>query len=272
MKPILTTLILFIFHFGFSQQYDTVFIEETDIDENNKIYTPGNVFIYDYEIIIDNQAYKLNTNKGMAARRDFELVAIDADSIGVDKIHLIVRPVEEAERTNKNQTQISFLQEPIYDSMSSTGVVENEVNVWIHPIRTGFFNALQTAPFPFVKHPLTIGATWTDEMIIGQAWGGELWGEWKGQLLQSYVYKLTAKETLQTPMGEVECYVIESTATSSMGKTSLKSYFSETYGFVRMEYRLFNNLIINMWMIDTKTGKEFNDMQTLFQTKQYIKQ
>jgi len=272
MKLTLTTLILFIFHFGFSQQYDTVFIEEIDIDENNTIYKPGNVFIYDYEIIIDNVAYKLNTNKGMAARREFELVAIDADSIGVDKIHLIVRPVEEGERTNKNQTQISFLQEPIFDSMSSTGVVENEVNVWIHPIRTGFFNALQTGPFPFVKYPLTIGSIWTDEMMIGQAWGSELWGEWEGQLLQSYTYILTAKETLQTPIGEVECYVIESTATSRLGTTVLKSYFSETYGFVRMEYQLFNNLKVNKWLIDTKTGKEFNDMHTLFQTKQYIKQ
>lgn len=272
MKLKLSTLILFITYFGFSQQYDTVYIEETDIDENNKIYKPGNVFVYDYEIIIDNKAYKLNTNKGMAARRGFELVAIDADSIGVDQIHLIVRPVEDAERTNKNQTQISFLQGPIYDSMSSTGVVENEDNVWIHPIRTGFFNALQTGPFPFVKYPLSIGSTWTDQMMIGQAWGGELWGEWDGQLLQSYAYKLTGKESLKTPIGDVDCYVIESTASSSFGTTILKSYFSEKYGFVRMEYCLFNDLKVNLWLIDTKTGKEFNDMQALFQTKQYIKQ
>lgn len=272
MKLKLTILILFFFQFAFSQQYDTVFIEENDIDANNEIYKPGNVFIYDYEIIIDNETYKLTTNKGMAARREFELVAIDADSIGVDKIHLIVRPVTDAERTNKNQTQISFLQEPLYDSMSSTGVVENEFNVWIHPIRTGFFNALQTGPFPFVKYPLTIGSAWTDEMMIGQAWGGELWGEWEGQLLQNYAYTITEKATLQTTMGEVDCYIIESIASSTVGTTVLKSYFSEKYGFVRMEYQLFNDLKVNLWLIDTKTGKEFNDMEALFQTKQYIKQ
>jgi hypothetical protein len=58
----------------------------------------------------------------------------------------------------------------------------------------------------------------------------------------------------------------------SIGTTKLRSYFSERYGFVRLEYDLLNDLTVNMWLIDFKTGKEFNDAKTFFKTKQYIKQ
>lgn len=164
------------------------------------------------------------------------------------------------------------MQDPIYASLNSTGVVENENNVWIHPIRKGFFNSLETAPFPFVKKPLQIGAKWTDQMKIGQGWGNEMWGQWEGSLIQTYNYKIAGKETLETPIGEIDCFVIESSSNSSIGETKLKSYFSEKYGFVRLEYELLNDLKVNMWLIETKNEVKFNDMQTFFKTKQYIKQ
>lgn len=272
MKIKLTFVLLIIFQIGFTQQYDTVVIEEENIDENNEIYKTGNVFVYDYEIIQDGERCKLKYNRGNFARSEFELVPIGTDTIGVDKIHLIVQPVENDERTNVNQTQISYLQEPIFDSFSSTGAVENDRNVWIHPIRKGFFNCLETAPFPFVKKPLVIGAKWTDQMQIGQGWGNEMWGLWEGQLLLTYDYIIVGKETLKLKIGEIECFVIESSAQSSIGEIKLKSYFSENYGFVRLEYELLNDLKVNMWLIETKTAMEFNDTKTFFQTKVYIKQ
>jgi len=268
----LTLLAILLFQIGFSQQYDTVVMEKENIDQDNEIYKPGNVFVYDYEIIKDGKPHKLKSNTGMFARRSFALVPSDNDSIEVDKIHLIVQPVKDADRTNENQTQISYLQEPVYASIASTGVVENEQNVWMHPIRKGFFNSLETAPFPYVIKPLKVGMEWTDQMKIGQGWGDKLWGQWEGQLLQSYDYKVVGKEKLKTGMGKLDCYVIESTAKSNVGETKLNSYFSETYGFVRLEYNLLNDLKVNMWLSDAKTGMEFNDTRTFFITKQYIKQ
>lgn len=272
MKIKLPILLLFIFQFGFSQQYDTVVMEDENIDENNEIYQPGNVFVYDYEIVQNGKVFKLKRNNGMFANADFELVLIGADSIGVDKIHLIVKPVKDSERTNENQTQISYLQAPGFPNIASTGAVENDKNVWIHPIRDGFFNSLETAPFPFVQKPLKIGTEWNDQMQIGQGWGNKMWGQWEGQLLETYNYKIVGKETLKTKIGEIDCYVIESSANSKIGETKLKSYFSEKYGFVRLEYSLLNDLKVNMWLIETKTGVEFNDNRTFFQTKEYIKQ
>lgn len=278
MKLYLSIFCLILFQLGFSQQYDSIAIEEDSIDSNNKIYKPGTVFIYDYEIIENDKKYKLKKNKSKYNQEkkkrevDFELVQTKSDSIGTDKIHLLVKPVEDTDRTNENQTEISYLEEPMYASLSSTGVVENSNNVWIHPIREGFFNSLETAPFPFIKSPLEIGTEWTDQMLIGEGWGNEMWGKWEGELLLTYNYKITDKKTVNTEIGNIDCYIIESTAKSNIGVTKLTSYFSEKYGFVRLEYELLNELKVNMWLIDYKTDIVFNDTRTFFKTKEYIKQ
>lgn len=256
MKIKLTFIFLIIFQIGFSQQYDSVIIEEENFDENNEIYKTGNVYIYDYEIIQDGKTFKLKNNSGMFVQREFELIPIEIDSIRIDKIHLIVPSVDKTNRTFENQTKISYLQEPIYDLFSSTGAVENDSNVWIHPIREGFFNCLEIAPFPFVKKPLVIGSDWTDQMKIGQGWRNEMWGFWEGQLLLTYNYYISKKEILKTKLGNIECFVIESEAISNIGTTKLKCYFSEKYGFVKLEYELLNDLKVNFWLLDFKTEKE----------------
>lgn len=267
-----TFLCLLLTQIIFSQQYDTVVIEEKAIDSNNEIYKIGNVFIYDYEIIINNKKSKLKTNKEITKASNFEFVPLESDSIEVKKIHLIVQPVIDSNRVNENQTQISYLQEPAFSSISTTGIVENNLNVWIHPFRKGFFKSLETAPFPYIKKPLKTGTKWIDQMKIGQAWGNDLWGTWEGSLLLTYSYEITGKKKLETKIGEIECYVVKSTASSEMGTTYLISYFSEKYGFIRMEYELLNTIKINIWLVDFLTRKEFNDTRTFFKTKQYIKQ
>lgn len=264
----LTFLLFFILQIGFSQQYDSVIIEQDSVDLNNKVYKTGNVYVFDYEIIENGIAKKLKTN----SRKGFELVPIDTDSIGVERIHLLIRPTADSLRTNENQTQISYLEGPEFGSFSSTGAVDNSENVWIHPIRNGFFGSLETCPFPFVKKPLQVGLEWKDAMVIGEGWGDKLWGEWSGQLLLEYSYKITGKEKINTELGEVECFVIESQADSKLGSTKLKSLYSDDFGFIKLEYVLFTGIEVNMWIIDFKENKEFNDTMTFFKTKEYIKE
>lgn len=265
------SLIFFTSHF-YSQQYDTVYIENDSIDENNEVYKVGNVFIYDYEIILKNKKYKLKSNKGVSSQLDFDFAPIDSDSVSIDKIHMFVSSVADSLRINQGQSQISFVLEPDFNSISSTGVVENEKNIWIHPIRKGFFSSLETAPFPYIIKPYKIGNKWKDEMKIGQNWSNKLWGEWDGSLLLKYSYKLKRKVFMKTNFNsKLECYIIESKAKSRIGTTKLRAYFSPKYGFLRFEYVLLNDLKINIWLVDFKTGKEFNDMQTFFRTKEYIK-
>lgn len=189
----------------------------------------------------------------MFAGSEFQLVPIGTDSLNVDKIYMTVQAVSEDKRSNENQTQLSYSQLPALESYHMTSLVENSNNIWLHPIRVGFFNSLETCPFPFVKNPLKIGSEWNDAMKIGQGWRNEKWGVWEGSLILNYNYKITNKEILKTEIGEIDCYIIESSASSSIGTTKLKSYFSEIYGFVRYEYELLNDLKVNLWIIDYKT-------------------
>lgn len=252
MTRILTLLFLVISSIGLAQNYDTVIMDTQNIDATNEVYLVGNAYIFDYEIIKDGKVLKLKTNKGMYADAEFELVPLATADIEVDRIRLVVQQVSDTERTNEGQTEVSYIQDPLAKGMSLTGLVDNSNNIWLRPIRTGFFNALQTAPFPFVKKPLRVGAEWSDKMAIGPNWSNPLWGTWEEPLLLSHHYKVIKMETVKTPFGALECYVIESSATSDIGTTKLKSYFSDLYGFVRMEYELLNNLKVNLWLVDLK--------------------
>lgn len=252
MARILTVLFLIMLQTGAAQHYNSVVLDSVDIDATNEIYKVGNTYIFDYEIIKDSKTWKLKNNKGMFESTAFELAPLRTSNIEVDKIRLVVQQVSDAERTNKGQTEISYIQEPLSKGMNLTGLVDNVHNIWMYPIRIGFFNALQTAPFPYIKKPLTIGEEWTDKMAIGNNWGNTLWGTWEGPLLISYHYQVKAHEKVASSFGPIDCYIIESVATSAIGTTRLKSYFSEIYGFVRLEYELLYGLKVNFWLTDFK--------------------
>lgn len=274
MKTILTLTFALCQLISYSQpQYDSVFTcnENDSVDLNNEIYKVGNAFVYDYEIILNENKQKLKTNIDSYPKPEFEFAPAESDSLAVNHLHLIVRPVEGEKRIHKLQTQIEYIPDPVFNEISLTGAVENKENVWIHPIRTGFFGSLETAPFPYVKRPLEIGTEWSDKMLIGENWSNDLWGKWTGSLLINYHYKIIGKTTLKTKIGEIECHIIKSTAESKIGTSTLTSYFSEKHGFMRMEYQLLNMLEVKLWLIDFKEDLIFNDNLTIFNTKTYIK-
>ncbi|MDR2557157.1 MAG: hypothetical protein LBC49_05550 [Bacteroidales bacterium] len=244
------TAFIFISSLIYSQQYNSVFIERDSIDINNHIYKTGTAFVFDYEIIRGNDTLKLkynNSNRSAGKPFDysFEYANINDSNIGIDKIVLLVKEIKK--RTNENQTQIFYLQRPDYPGCSGTGVVENSVNVWLHPIRDKYFSALQACPFPYIKRKVKIGGTWKDAMLIGYG-SSENTGEWKGRVVLHYTYKIVGKKTISTKLGDIETSVIESKAKSKYFTTYLTSYFSEIYGFVRLEYTLVNGIKINFWI------------------------
>lgn len=120
---------------------------------------------------------------------------------------------------------------------SGTGITENDTSVWIHPPRNGVYKKLELSPFPVVKYPLEIGNQWTWKLLVGNHYsipGHAEWGE-KPELFTSN-YHITGKEPLSTKLGNIECYVIESSTESKFHQTELKAFYSTSYGFVRLEY------------------------------------
>nr|WP_319999251.1 hypothetical protein [uncultured Draconibacterium sp.] len=261
MRQKLFLLFLFIGQVSFSQGFKTLYIEKKNVDSDNKIFKIGRAFIYDYEIIENGYNYKLNYNAGLPENK-FELVKDEKDTLEL-KIHLLIPKVEKKERTNKNQTETYYIFEPTFSFMSQTGIVENNSNVWIHPPRSGFFAALETCPYPYVKLPIKIGKEWNDKMKIGDQWCNKKWGVWNKKLLLAYDYKITQKTKVKTDLGELDCFVIESTAKSEIGQSKLTSYFSEKYGFVRLDYELATGIKVNLWIDNLKENNNFNGYENI---------
>ena len=120
--------------------------------------------------------------------------------------------------------------------LSYSGIVENERNLWMHPIRSCLFKVLELNPFPYIQYPIKKGKTWKWKLTIGSHWGDERWKTWTGSIVNKYKYKITETDCeVVTPMGTLPCVKVEAVAQSRIGKTHLTAYYNDTYGFVIMD-------------------------------------
>jgi hypothetical protein len=239
-KNIFIIFTFFISNFCFSQQYEGVIIEKRKIDKNNLIYKIEKSFFYSIEIKKNDIEYFLD--KGF----DDSLTINKSKKNGINEIKLLVTKPKIFQRTNKNQTEIKYNFEPNPISITCTGIVENDNNVWIHPPRLGFLKVLETCPFPYIKLNQKVGYEWNDEMSIAEYWSNKNSGIWTGRLLLKYNYKIIGEEKITTNIGELECKVISASANSTIGQSTLVAYFNDKYGFVKLKYKLFTGTEINI--------------------------
>ncbi len=246
-------IFLFIATSAFCQQYDSVHIEKSKVDLDNLIYTVDRTYVFEYEVIINDTIRVLSNSTG----NDFVLRLVGNDSILEQEIPLAIIKPKLFKRSNKKQTQALYTF--IVDSITYeeyTGIVENDINTWVHPPRFGFFKSLETCPFPYINQKIPLGESWNDKMLIGDHYSNELWGVWNGNLLLNYEYTFTDIDTINTNLGQLECQVIKALATSTIGTSALTSYYSSTYGFVKLEYILFNGIKINLYLKKVVDSKE----------------
>ena len=117
-----------------------------------------------------------------------------------------------------------------------SGIVENERNLWMHPLRSCLFQILELNPFPYIQYPIEKGKSWKWKLTIGSHWGDERWKTWTGGIVNKYKYKITDTDCeVVTPMGTLPCVKVEAVAKSRIGKTYLTAYYNDTYGFVKMD-------------------------------------
>ena len=262
MKNRFAIIILILSNLAFGQQYDGLHIEKSKIDKNNSIYTVGKEFVYNIKITENDSSMFLKENN----HDDFKLYN-NIDSLKISEIHLtVVKPIA-FKKTNKNQTEIYYSYEPNPKIVSSTGIVENAKNIWVHPPRSGFFKSLETCPFPYIQLNKPIGYKWTDSMSVGNYWADKKWGLWDGRLLLNYEYEIIGKEKIQTNIGELDCIVVNAIATSNIGQSSLKYYFSTEFGFVKLAYILFTGVEIELNIAQVKDGPILSDPGDFFDHK-----
>jgi hypothetical protein len=209
---------------------------------DNRAYRIDRKFIFDYSIIRYGDTLKITAPKIADSDSDFERDwdFIPKDDQHTDKIETISITVQPG-ISNDNQTKLKYEYQYVpdlgYSTFSSTsGVIENEMNTWMHPHRDKYFRILELNPFPFIQQPFKVGNKWTWTLEIGEFWKDERWKTWTGSITNNYEYEIIGNENLNTRIGEMDCWIVLCTAKSSIGSTGLIGYYNEENGFVKLDY------------------------------------
>lgn len=210
-------------------------IENSVKNKENNIYKPESIFTFNYRFIDKNgkELFFIVKEKGT-----WFFTSNNEMKDGVVKNFQLKILNENMNFNNPSyyQTGISYIIDREKANYGITGLIENEKNVWLHPPREFLFEILELNPFPYIKYPLEIGHSWDWKLKIGSAWGDKRWKVWSGNIENQYHYKIVGKETINTNIGPLECFVIESKAESKLGVTKLTSFFNERFGFVKLQY------------------------------------
>lgn len=227
------------------EKIDTTNKDENRYNLNNKIYKVGRKFSFNYHYEDKNGDKFLMTKGNVISDRTYDWKFENIKNQDSSSVNLIILKVKSGLSPfiqyypDYNQTVILYDFQMIngeFWNNEMTGVIENSKNIWMHPPRMELFKILELNPFPYIKAPYEVGNKWNWQLNFGDHWADKRWLEWKGGNLNKYNYQIIDKTTITTKLGDLECYVIDSEATSNLGSTKLTSYFNETYGFVRLDY------------------------------------
>ena len=231
--------------------------------EDNEIYKMDNIYTFNYQYVTNDgkelyyqHLYKpsITTTDGKEIEGHFissEWEFVSKENLSDETVIAFQMKVLPGTCNGDMQSCIEYRyitnDEKFVPRWETTGLIENEKNIWLHPPRQAFFEILEINPFPFIQKPYEKGNKWHWELEIGSFWSDARWKEWEGSIENQYTYEIVdINSIIHTPLGELSCYKIDSYAESKLGKTYLTAYFNETYGFVRLEYTNIDGSTLNI--------------------------
>lgn len=208
---------------------------------DNRAYKINRTYTFDYYILSGKDTLKVKSPKMAGPNDDYQRMweFIPKSSRHEDKIETISITVLPGV-SNVNQTMLKY--EYQYNTKensrfySTSGVIENKMNTWMHPHRDKYFMILELNPFPYIQQPFEVGNKWSWKLEIGDYWKDPRWKLWTGSIENHYEYEIIGKVKLSTKIGNLDCWAIKGVATSSIGSTQLLAYYNEELGFVKFAY------------------------------------
>lgn len=130
-----------------------------------------------------------------------------------------------------------------WTSADTTGIIETERQVWMHPFRSNQYTFTEIAPFPQVELPLSVGMKWAGGLNIGG------WGLWNNSQVQ-YTFEVLSYGSINTALETLDAWHIYSIGTSPYGTSTQDFWFHEQYGFIKIIVKNPKNHLLQFEMVE----------------------
>lgn len=128
------------------------------VEKTRNIFKPCRQYIYtaiyrdkNNNVISDSKIWMMSTG------RRWEYQPEKQDEVVVQ----FAFSKENIPEIKKHYVNKKILESITFSDQTTTGIIENVKEVWMHPFRSNQYNFTEVAAFPHVKYPLEIGKTWT---------------------------------------------------------------------------------------------------------------
>lgn len=210
-------------------------------NNDNTIYQPGKTWRYKLSIAKENSLHAVE----ISANGEWRLVPVQKAKSNrwkrVKELHMQVVDGLGPYSNDFNQTVVKYTYQfegrGVDGNESFTGLIENDANVWVHPLRQDFFEILALNPYPFIQHPVEAGKRFNFNLPVYENWSNPEWKKWYGTLKNDCRYEIARRRSVELPFGSISAYAVVSNCENELGDTGLIAYFDEALGFVKMDYR-----------------------------------
>ena len=144
--------------------------------------------------------------------------------------------------STKSKTKKNFQKQKTigWSTVDTTGIIESEQKVWLHPPRHNQYLLTEIAPFPDFRKNLKVGDTYNVFLFIGSGFGD--WAEKK--IKSSYIIKETKQQANDS------LWTIEASSKLDGKINNCKFIYSERRGFVLLDYNFYNGDSLTMKLKD----------------------
>lgn len=130
---------------------------------------------------------------------------------------------------------------------STSGLIETDSLIWLHPFRGNQYAYTEVAPFPEVKiSKLQVGTSW-DGGVLAILLG---WGGLKGKVTHNY--QVLANSKIKWNNKELlDCWEIKGTGLhDKLGESTVNFVYQKEVGFLTMDYHFYNGYRIVFSLVE----------------------
>ena len=240
MKKILLLLFIVLLTYNckshkYFENIKQVYIENIDSDKKTNL----NKFDIDNKIFVIGRKFRYKITHNKRVKNINNLKYIEYEIQGGTK------PFSDIDSTySKTVVKISYFNnENTFIISERTGIIENNINVWLHPPRSDIFSSLQLNAFPFL--------IFSDNEIKSWTWNLECsYNQFNNILVKhNYILKKYKSSNYDSYM---ESFIIKSVSNSEAGKSMTINNFNTLYGFYKMKFFNYDKSILTLDLISIK--------------------